>query len=147
MDNFALPEGPLWVGGPNGYLLVCDVNGNAIRRWSKKEGEKTWLNPSGYAGPPTKIVRQYGPGGLILARGGIVSADVGAQAIDHRPALLARATVALLDGHVLAGFGLPVLGKRGVEFHVQLAGRVVRHVEQRGLGRSHGNGGQSDGTE
>jgi gluconolactonase len=77
MDNFALPEGPLWVGGQDGYLLVCDVNRNAIRRWSKKDGEKIWLSPSGYAGPPTKIVRQYGPGGLILARGGIVSADVG----------------------------------------------------------------------
>jgi gluconolactonase len=77
MDGFALPEGPLWVGGADGYLLVCDVNGNAIRRWSRKDGEKIWLQPSGYAGPPTKIVRQYGPGGLILARGGIVSADVG----------------------------------------------------------------------
>ncbi len=77
MDGFALPEGPLWVGGANGYLLVCDVNGNAIRRWSPKDGESIWLQPSGYAGPPTKIVRQYGPGGLILARGGIVSADVG----------------------------------------------------------------------
>ena len=81
MTGFGLSEGPLWVGGKDGYLLVCDVNGNVVRRWSQKDGESEWLKPSGYAGPPTKIVRQYGVGGLILARGGIVAADVGNRGI------------------------------------------------------------------
>ena len=81
MTGFGLSEGPLWVGGKDGYLLVCDVNGNVVRRWSQKDGESEWLKPSGYAGPPTKIMRQYGVGGLILARGGIVAADVGNRGI------------------------------------------------------------------
>ena len=56
---------------------------------------------------------------------------VGVQPVDDGAGLLARAAVALLDGHVLAGLGLPVLGKRLVELHIQLARRVVRHIEQR----------------
>jgi gluconolactonase len=77
MDGIGLPEGPLWVGGKDGYLLVCDVTGNVVRRWSKKDGESEWLKPSGYGGPPQTIVSQLGCGGLILARGGVVMADVG----------------------------------------------------------------------
>jgi hypothetical protein len=38
--------------------------------------------------------------------------------------------VRLLEAHVLAGFGFPVRGKGFVEFDVQLAGGVVRDVEQ-----------------
>lgn len=81
MTGFGLAEGPLWVGGRDGYLLACDVTGNAVRRWSAKDGESEWLKPSGYAGPQTRIVRQYGVGGLILARGGIVMADVGNRGV------------------------------------------------------------------
>ena len=50
---------------------------------------------------------------------------VGLEAVDHRARLLARAAVRLLDGHGVAGLGLPVLGERGVEVLVQLARRVV----------------------
>ncbi|MNV77685.1 hypothetical protein D3C71_1711270 [compost metagenome] len=39
--------------------------------------------------------------------------------------------MALLEAHVLAGLGLPVLGECLVEVHIQLAGGVVRHIEQR----------------
>ena len=56
---------------------------------------------------------------------------IGFQPVDDGACLLARAAVALLDGNVLAGLGLPVLGKGLVELHVQLAGGVVRDVEQR----------------
>ncbi|MNK73376.1 hypothetical protein D3C87_928710 [compost metagenome] len=56
---------------------------------------------------------------------------VGIDAVDDRTGLLARAAVRLLDAHVLAGLGLPVLGEGLVVVHVQLAGRVVRHVQQR----------------
>ena len=36
----------------------------------------------------------------------------------------------ILDGHVFAGLGLPVLGEGGVVLLVELAGRIVRDVEQ-----------------
>ena len=56
---------------------------------------------------------------------------VGAQAVDHRPALLARATVGLLDLDVVTGVGLfPEAGEFSVVVLVQLTGRVVRDVEQ-----------------
>ncbi|MNS84121.1 hypothetical protein D3C72_1179340 [compost metagenome] len=56
---------------------------------------------------------------------------VGVQPVDDGARLLARTAVRLLDAHVLAGLGLPVLGEGLVVVHVQLAGRVVRHVQQR----------------
>jgi hypothetical protein len=37
----------------------------------------------------------------------------------------------LLEGHVLAGLGLPVFGKCGVVLNVQFACRVVGDVEKR----------------
>ena len=39
---------------------------------------------------------------------------IGLQAADHRQRLLARAAVALVDGHVLAGPLLPVAGEQGL---------------------------------
>ncbi len=56
---------------------------------------------------------------------------VGRQAVDHRARLLARAAVRLADGDVLARLLLPVGRERLVVVVVQLARRVVGHVEQR----------------
>jgi hypothetical protein len=77
---------------------------------------------------------------------------VGLEAVDHRAGLLARAAVRLLHGHRLVALGLPVLAERGVVLLVQLAGRIVGHVEQAGL-RLHcgaegqaGEGGQGETT-
>jgi hypothetical protein len=42
----------------------------------------------------------------------------------------------LADSHRLAGLSLPVLVEGRVEILVQLAGRVVGDVEQRGLGKA-----------
>jgi gluconolactonase len=77
MDGFGLSEGPVWVGGADGYLLVSDVPGNVIHRWSARDGASEFMRPSGYAGPPTLVVRQLGSNGLITARGGLVMADTG----------------------------------------------------------------------
>ena len=56
---------------------------------------------------------------------------VGAQAVNHCACLLARATVGLLDLHVVAGVGLfPEAGELSVVILVQLTGGVVRDVEQ-----------------
>ncbi|MNY05567.1 hypothetical protein D3C86_1382920 [compost metagenome] len=80
--------------------------------------------------------------------------DVGTQAIDHRPTLLARTAVGLLDFHGVTGVVLlPELDEFGVVVLIQLAGRVVRHVEQLvvlgngGTGKKGaGQGGQSEMT-
>mmetsp|Transcript_38549 Transcript_38549/g.63491 ORF Transcript_38549/g.63491 Transcript_38549/m.63491 type:complete len:347 (-) Transcript_38549:206-1246(-) len=61
--------------------------------------------------------------------------DIGLQAVDDRARLLARAAVRGLDAQRLAGLGLPVLREGLVEILVELAGRVVGDVEQRGLGQ------------
>ena len=56
---------------------------------------------------------------------------IGINAVNHRPRLLARAAVRLLDRDNLASLGPPVFDEGGVVVHVQLAGRVVGHIEQR----------------
>ncbi len=81
LDGLGLSEGPVWVGGPDGYLLVSDVPGNVIHRWSAKGGASEFLRPSGYAGPRSPMVYQPGSNGLIAARGGIVMTDTGNRGI------------------------------------------------------------------
>ena len=77
IDGFGLAEGPVWVGGADGYLLASDPPGNVIRRWSREEGASEFLRPSGYAGAPSVMFREPGSNGLIAARGGVVMADLG----------------------------------------------------------------------
>ncbi|MCY1563032.1 hypothetical protein D9M68_1005110 [compost metagenome] len=50
----------------------------------------------------------------------------------------------LLDGHGFIALGLPVLVEGSIEFTVQLASRVVGHVEQ-GFRRGHRAGDQGTG--
>ena len=76
-SGFKATEGPLWVGGRDGYLLWSDPGDNVIRRWRAGEGVSEWLRPSGYAGGDSPIFREPGANGLILARGGLVAADGG----------------------------------------------------------------------
>src|SRR6187402_1936623 len=44
-------EGPVWVGGEDGYLLFSDVPGNAIHSWDGKRAT-VFLAPSGYQNFP-----------------------------------------------------------------------------------------------
>ncbi len=74
----------------------------------------------------------FGDGIDVVGKG--LRYDVGFEAVDHRPGLFASAAVGLLDGDVIAGLGLPVLGEGGVEVLVQLARRVVGDVEQADVG-------------
>lgn len=83
MDGLRLSEGPVWVGGRDGHLLVSDVPGNVIHRWSETDGASEFLRPSGYAGPPTPMFSQAGSNGLILARGGLVMADTGNRGVSR----------------------------------------------------------------
>jgi gluconolactonase len=81
LDGFTWSEGPVWVGGKDGHLLVSDVPANKIIRWSPTRGGAVWLAPSGYAGPETGSLREAGSNGLILARGGLVIGDSGNRCV------------------------------------------------------------------
>lgn len=81
LDGLIWSEGPCWVGGADGYLLVSDVRGNAIHRWSAADGGAIWRKPSGYEGGEDPGLREPGTNGLILARGGLIVADCGNRAI------------------------------------------------------------------
>lgn len=82
-DGFQWCEGPVWVGGANGFLLASDPPKNIIFQWSPKGGRSEWLQPSGYQGPPTPRLREAGSNGLFLGRGGLVIADSGNRGIGH----------------------------------------------------------------
>ncbi len=84
-DGFQWCEGPVWVGGPDGYLLASDPPKNIIFQWSPKTGRSVWLTPSGYQGPPSPRFREPGSNGLFLSyksgRDGLVIADSGGRGI------------------------------------------------------------------
>jgi gluconolactonase len=83
LDGFTWSEGPVWVGGRDGFLLVSDVPANRIMRWSPARGGEVWLEPSGYAGTATGSLREAGSNGLILARGGLVVGDSGNRCVSR----------------------------------------------------------------
>ena len=66
---------------------------------------------------------------------------IGAQTIDDGTGLLAGAAMGLLDLDRLMALGLPMLVEGVVEFHIELARRIVGHVEQ-GVGGQCGAGEQ-----
>ena len=72
--------------------------------------------------------------------------DVGLEAVDHRPGLLAGAAMRGLHRHVLARLGLPMLRKGGVEILVEFSRGVVGDVEDRRLRKGHCERPDLDGT-
>ena len=79
---FQWAEGPVWIGGADGYLLISDPRLNKIFRWTPKDGLTTWMEPSGLQTPvDPKLYREAGTNGLFLGRGGIIAADSGTRAI------------------------------------------------------------------
>lgn len=81
LDNFTWSEGPVWVGGADGYLLVSDPRANVIRSWSARAGAGEWSRPSGYGGGETPTLAEPGTNGLILGRGGLLGADSGNRCV------------------------------------------------------------------
>lgn len=79
VDGFVRVEGPCWVGGADGYLLCSDTRGNAIIKWSPRDGRSVWKSPSGFDNGVfwDPMLAEPGTNGLILARGGILCADCG----------------------------------------------------------------------
>jgi gluconolactonase len=80
-DGYIWSEGPVWVGGPKGFVLVSDPRTNFIHRWNETDGDSVWLKPSGYGGGVTPTLSEPGTNGLFLGRGGIVAADSGNRGI------------------------------------------------------------------
>ena len=81
LDGFTWCEGPVWVGGRDGFILASDVRANVIHRWNERDGGSEWLNPSGWAGVPDPGLAEPGTNGLCLGRGGIVYADSGTRTV------------------------------------------------------------------
>ncbi len=82
--GFVWSEGPVWVGGKDGHVLVSDPRTNIITRWSAKDGGSAWLKPSGYEGDAVAAnLSEPGTNGLFLGRGGLVVADSGNRCIGH----------------------------------------------------------------
>lgn len=80
-SGYEWTEGPVWIGGADGYLLFSDVPGNTIYVW---DGESTsaFLSPSGYEGfPIPEFIREAGSNGLAMGRGGLLIADSGNRCI------------------------------------------------------------------
>ncbi|MNC29160.1 hypothetical protein D3C75_774010 [compost metagenome] len=72
--------------------------------------------------------------------------DIGGQAVDDCPRLLARAAVGHIDLQRLAAFRLPVFLEGGVVVLVEVTHHIVRGVEQGG-GLSQRGQGQSCGEQ
>jgi gluconolactonase len=117
-DGFLHAEGPVWVGGANGYLLVSDTQVNDIVKWSPKDGRSVWLSPSGYdAGGVAwnPAIREPGTNGLILGRGGLIVAGSGGRAI-FRIDLATKKKTVLVDHYMGKRLNTPndcVLGPDG----------------------------------
>ena len=117
-DGFLHAEGPVWVGGANGYLLVSDTIANHIIKWSPSAGRSVWLEPSGYdvGGVPwNAAIREPGTNGLILGRGGIIAAGSGGRAI-YRIDLATKKKTVLVDHYMGKRLNTPndaVLGPDG----------------------------------
>src|SRR5262245_38271559 len=45
-DGFKFTEGPVWMGGANGYLIFSDIPANQLKRWSRDGGVSTYREPS-----------------------------------------------------------------------------------------------------
>ena len=91
LGGFVWVEGPVWIGGSDGYLLCSDTRANKIVKWQMpREGAtappgETWLQPGGYRGPNGEAwapnLQEPGTNGMIRARGGLMVADQGNRSL------------------------------------------------------------------
>ncbi len=68
-DTFTWSEGPVWIGGEDGFLVFTDVPENKAWKWSEEGGKELYLDPSGYTGPEGDL-SGGGANGLRLDLGG-----------------------------------------------------------------------------
>ncbi|TFI59146.1 SMP-30/gluconolactonase/LRE family protein [Sphingomonas parva] len=80
-EGFRWSEGPVWIRD-GAYLLLSDVPGNKMYRWSEEDGLSVFLDPSGYDGQDPAAFREPGSNGLIPGPGNtILMADHGNRAV------------------------------------------------------------------
>jgi gluconolactonase len=80
-EGFRWSEGPVWVEEGQ-FLLLSDVPGNKMYRWSEQDGLSVFLDPSGYDGADPSAFREPGSNGLIRGPGDtILMADHGNRAV------------------------------------------------------------------
>ena len=80
-EGFQWSEGPVWIRDRR-FLLLSDVPGNKMYRWSEADGLSVFLDPSGYDGPDPSDFREPGSNGLIEGPGdSILMADHGNRAL------------------------------------------------------------------
>ena len=92
-EGFTWSEGPAWVR-QGGYLLFSDVPANRMHRWSERDGNSVFLEPSGLAGPDPASMREAGSNGLIPGPGNtILMADSGSRAIARLDLATRRKTI------------------------------------------------------
>jgi gluconolactonase len=76
-------EGPVWVHNGS-FLLFSDPPANIMRSWSRKDGVRIFLDPSGLPNPDPKQIREAGSNGLSLdANGRLIIADSGRRALER----------------------------------------------------------------
>lgn len=80
-DGFRWAEGPVWIAdGP--YLLFSDPPANIVYRWTRADGARPFLHPSGLQSAVPPAIREAGANGLALDRAGrLIVADSGTRAI------------------------------------------------------------------
>jgi len=75
-------EGPVWIGGADGFLLASDPRANQIMQYKPGSGVSVWMHPSGLQTPANPDTdREVGINGMFLGRGGIIAADSGTRGI------------------------------------------------------------------
>ncbi|ONF97080.1 Gluconolactonase precursor [Sphingomonas jeddahensis] len=95
-SGYRWTEGPVWVRD-GAYLLFSDVPANVVYSWTRGNGARPFLSPSGRAGPIPPGIREAGANGLALdADGALIVADSGSRAI-ARVALATKRKTILAD--------------------------------------------------
>lgn len=64
-EGFQFTEGPLWLEKEK-MLLLSDVPGNTIYKWTEEKGKEVYVQPAGYT-DSTKRGGFMGPNGLLLS--------------------------------------------------------------------------------
>lgn len=67
-EGFQFIEGPLWVEKEQ-MLLLSDIPGNTVYKWTEAKGKEIYLKPGGYT-DTAKRGGFMGPNGLILSQDG-----------------------------------------------------------------------------
>ena len=67
-EGFQFTEGPLWVEKEK-MLLLSDVPGNTVYKWTEAKGKEVYLQPGGYT-DTAKRGGFMGPNGMVLSNDG-----------------------------------------------------------------------------